>query len=278
MIQDIAPHQYYVEYKVQQVTGAETILIYDKRTLLARYKDGEITYPTLQELQEKYPNIEEKVKFLFRIDEQNYFEVRNREVPAFEEWNYVDIEVLRNSNPMWKSFAGVTGYQIHKWYSENKYCGICATRMVAHGKERAMKCPECGRVVYPTISPSVIVGVTHEDKLLLTRYQPTHSAYRNYALVAGYTEVGETLEETVRREVLEEVGLQVKNITYYKSQPWSFTDTLLVGFFCEVDGDSTITREEDELEEAIWIEKQNLQVHASQISLTNEMMEQFKNK
>jgi fructose-specific phosphotransferase system IIC component len=74
------------------------------------------------------------------------------------------------------------------------------------------------------------VGVTDGDRLLLTKYAPNHSAHRRYALVAGYTEIGESFEDTVRREVLEEVGLQVKNIRYFASQPWSFSGALLAGF------------------------------------------------
>lgn len=276
MIQDIAPHKYYVDYEVGRPDGTETMLIYDDRCILACIRDDEISYPVLDEMKAVMPGIEEKIKFLFRMDDQNYYEVRNRDVPEFNGYEYIDIEVFRRVKPMWLSFAGVTGYQIHKWYTEHRYCGFCATKLKAEGTERAMKCPECGRVIYPTIMPSVIVAVTNGDKLLLTRYQATHSSYRKYALVAGYAEVGESVEETVRREVMEEVGLKVKNITFYKSQPWSFTDTLLLGFFCEVDGDTTITREEAELAEAVWVDKSEIPVDENHISLTNEMMEKFK--
>ena len=118
-----------------------------------------------------------------------------------------------------------------------------------------MVCPECKNIEYPKISPAVIVAVTNGNRLLLSRY--ARGGYRNYALIAGFAEVGETLEDTVRREVMEEVGLKVKNIRYYKSQPWSFSDSLLVGFFAELDGDDTITLEEEELAEAVWFERDN---------------------
>lgn len=108
-----------------------------------------------------------------------------------------------------------------------------------------MYCPECRITEYPKISPAVIVGVTHGNKLLMSKY--ANRDFNKYALIAGFTEIGETIEETVRREVMEEVGLKVKNIRYYKSQPWSFTDTLLFGFFAELDGDETITLDREEL-------------------------------
>ena len=116
-----------------------------------------------------------------------------------------------------------------------------------------LQCEHCGFMVYPKISPAVIVAITHQNKLLLTRY--ANSAPGRYALVAGFCEVGETVEETVIREVMEEVGLAVKNPVYYKSQPWGFSDSLLVGFFADVDGSTEFVLEEAELSEAIWLSR-----------------------
>ena len=90
-------------------------------------------------------------------------------------------------------------------------------------KERMMRCPRCGQMEYPEICPAVIIAVTDKNRLLLSKY--AGRTYKRYALLAGFTEIGETLEETVKREVMEEVGLKVTNIRYYKSQPWSFSDT-----------------------------------------------------
>ena len=127
---------------------------------------------------------------------------------------------------------------------------------------------------YPKICPAVIVGVTKGDEILLTRY--AGRSYKKYALIAGFAEVGETIEETVHREVMEEVGLKVKNLRYYKSQPWSFTDTLLMGFFCELDGEDGITLDTNELAMAEWFEREQMPVEAEDLSLTNEMMMAFK--
>ena len=101
---------------------------------------------------------------------------------------------------------------------------------------------------------------------------------RKYALVAGYTEIGESLEDTVRREVMEEVGLTVTNIRFYKSQPWSFSGSLLAGFFCDLSGDDeTVRLQEDELSEASWFDREELPDGGSSISLTHEMIEAFRN-
>ncbi len=95
-------------------------------------------------------------------------------------------------------------------------------------------------------------------------------------MIAGFAEIGESIEDTVRREVYEEVGLKVKNLQFYKSQPWSFTDTLLFGFFCQVDGDDTITMDERELSVAQWASREEVPDDPEGISLTREMMTVFK--
>ena len=123
---------------------------------------------------------------------------------------------------------------------------------------------------YPKLSPAVIVAVRNGDKLLLSKYAGRE--FTNYALIAGFAEIGEPIEDTVRREVMEEVGLKVKNIRFYKSQPWSFSDTLLFGFFCDLDGDDTIRLDEEELALAEWQERSQIPDDAYEISLTREMM------
>ena len=132
-----------------------------------------------------------------------------------------------------------------------------------------------GRAAHPPQrwSPSVIVGVIKGDSLLITRYR---TGYAHNALVAGFTEIGETLEETVRREVMEETGVRVKNIRYYKSQPWGYSDSLLLGFFAELDGSASIRMQEDELGCAEWVEREKIPNRFDDFSLTNDMICAFK--
>ena len=141
-------------------------------------------------------------------------------------------------------------------------------------KERMLYCESCHNMEFPKICPAVIIGVTDGDKILMSKY--AGRTYKKYALLAGFTEIGETLEETVQREVMEEVGLKVKNIRYYKSQPWSFSSTLLCGFFCEVDGDTDITLDTEELAVGEWFDRDNIPVEDDGVSLTREMIGVFK--
>ena len=137
-----------------------------------------------------------------------------------------------------------------------------------------MECPSCRNQEYPVLCPAVIVGITNGDKIILSKYEGRR--FKRYALIAGFAEIGETIEETVHREVMEEVGLKVKNLRYYKSQPWSFSGSLLAGFYCDVDGDPSITLDRDELSTAEWFDRGSLPETPNLISLTGEMIECFR--
>lgn len=142
-------------------------------------------------------------------------------------------------------------------------------------KERMMLCTSCGQMEYPKICPAVIVAVLDGERILLTKY--AGRSYTRYALIAGFAEIGETIEQTVHREVMEEVGLRVKNLRFYKSQPWSFSDTLLMGFYCDLDGEDRITLDQDELAVAEWFNRGQIPAPELDISLTSEMMMRFQN-
>ena len=110
----------------------------------------------------------------------------------------------------------------------------------------------------------------------MTRYAASHSDTTVYALIAGFTEIGETFEETVEREVAEEVGLKVKNIRYYKSQPWGSAADILAGFYCDLDGDDRLQVDHGELATAGWIDRKDIPEDTEKASLTMEMMTLFK--
>ena len=155
-------------------------------------------------------------------------------------------------------------------------CGCCGGKTDPDPRERAMRCRDCGRVFYPRINPAVIVGVTNGDRLLLTYYARNRGVQKIPALIAGFTEIGETFEECVAREVMEEVGLKVKNIRYYKSQPWGIADDILAGYYCDVDGDDTIHIDESELRKAEWVRREDITGQPRPGSMTHEMMMMFK--
>ena len=135
-------------------------------------------------------------------------------------------------------------------------------------------CPVCDKHLYPKISPAVIVAVTDGDRILFTKYAGRE--YRAYALVAGFCEIGETAEQTVAREVFEETGLHVKNVRYYKSQPWGLAGDLLLGYFAELDGSDEVVVDMNELSVAEWVRREDIDLEDDGVSLTREMMMAFK--
>ncbi|SHK71814.1 NAD(+) diphosphatase [Hespellia stercorisuis] len=275
MIQDIAPHKYDNAYKPVPPEKDSIALYYEKRAVLLKRTKDEIIYPTFADLERLNDDIYEDYTYLFSIDNQRFYLVREINLEPLADYNMENIEIFREAEPQYRAFAGITGYQLYNWYESRRYCGRCGTRMEKDKKERMMFCPECHNMEYPKICPATIIGVRNGNRLLMSKY--AGRSYKKYALLAGFVEVGETIEETVAREVMEEVGLKVKNVTYYKSQPWSFSDTVLMGFYADLDGDDTVTLDEEELALAEWFEREEIPVEPSRDSLTNEMIMKFKN-
>lgn len=273
MIQDIFPKIYHNEYRDEQPTPSDFILIFSRDTVLVRFQDNKLRYPTLTELAD-YACF---YYYLFSIDNYKYFLAYpkdNSTVIDLDGYHYESVRIFRTADSRHTAFAGITGHHLFNWYQNNQFCGCCSSKMVPDHKERMLRCPNCHNMIYPRISPAVIVGVLHDGKILMSKY--AGRATTNYALIAGFTEIGETAEQTVSREVMEEVGLKVKNIRYYKSQPWAFSGSLLLGFFCELDGSDEITLDTNELAQAGWFSPEEIDLEDDHLSLTREMILKFK--
>ena len=182
---------------------------------------------------------------------------------------------LRFYQPQFLGFAALTAFHLYNWYKQHKFCGQCGHLLEPSLKERALCCKNCQNTIYPTISPAMIVAIINDKgQLLVTKY--ASGPYQKYALVAGYAEIGETIEETVIREAKEETGLQLKNICYYSCQPWGISSSLLFGFFAEVDGNNKIHMDRQELRLAKWVNASDEIDTSGFSSLTGNMVQLFK--
>lgn len=275
MIQDISPHRFHVEFYNHKPQAEDKVLAFSQGQLLLRNTE-EIDFPSLEECPD---GSAEQMVYLFAVDEIRFFYYRIPDVQLqpFSDRGFrlAGRQEFRRLAPKHLAFAAVTACMLDGWYTANRFCGTCGQKLVHDEKERMLRCPDCNHRIYPRINPAVIVAVTAGDKLLLTTYKGRD--YKNYALVAGFTEVGESFEDTVRREVMEEAGLKVKNIRYYGSQPWAFADNILAGYFCEVDGECDIRMDEEELASAQFFKREDIPVEYTDSSLTNEMICAFKN-
>ena len=166
--------------------------------------------------------------------------------------------------------------QIIDWDRTHLFCSRCATPNEILSYERAKKCPNCGLITYPRISPAIIVrvdrvidGVPH---LLMARNPNWRANW--YSVLAGFVEPGETLEECVHREVFEEVGIRLKNVRYFGSQPWPFPNSLMVGFTAEyASGDFVL--EEEEIEDANWFTVDTMPNLPSSMSISRRLVDDF---
>ncbi len=271
MIQDIAPSKLWNEFRELEAGERDPIFLFDPEgKVLLGDQEGKILYPDRSLMRDG------RSVYLFSVDERHFFLSLEETAGIPEGFAYYTIREVRDRFPessMPDVYAVFTAYHLWKWYAENRYCGKCGKELTLNKKERALVCPHCRNTVYPRINPAVIVGVTNGDRLLLTKYR---TGYQHNALVAGFTEIGETLEETVQREVMEETGLRVKNIRYYKSQPWGMAQDLLMGFYCDAEDDAVIHMDENELKYAEWVRRDNIVLQPNDLSLTNDMMKQFK--
>ena len=145
--------------------------------------------------------------------------------------------------------------QVIEWHDTHQFCGRCGERMEDHSYDRAKECPACHLINYPRLAPSIIVLVTRGDEMLLARNANWPS--NMFSTLAGFVEPGESIEQTVHREVLEEVGLKVGNLKYFGSQSWPFPNSLMLGFHAEYHS-GEIVCQDDEIAEAHWFDVNNL--------------------
>lgn len=279
MIQDIAPLRLRNEFYDKKPKADSRMLAYGNRTVFLDEKgdmDG-MTFVTYERLCTYYKERKQDMPpcvYLFSMGDEEYFLTAVPEDAVIDSFSYHTLFSIRRMHPKEKVYAATTGWHLFGWYRDNRFCGRCAHELVHDKKERMLRCPSCGNLVFPKIAPAVIIGLINGDRIMMTKYADRE--YKRYALIAGFTEIGETAEETVRREVMEEVGLEVKNIRYYKSQPWGFDQNLLMGFFCDLAKEAPIRLEEDELSLAEWVDYHDVPDDEEGLSLTHEMMTYFR--
>lgn len=156
------------------------------------------------------------------------------------------------------------------WRKNHRYCGKCGTPTTIRSGETSMVCPSCGLVAYPRISPVVMVLISRGDELLLARSPRFKPGV--FSALAGYVEAGETLEQCAKREVREEVGIEITNLRYFGSQPWPFPDSLMVAFFADYAG-GTIQPDPSEIEAAGWYSRSALPALPEPATLARQLID-----
>jgi len=162
--------------------------------------------------------------------------------------------------------------QIVEWHRDHHFCGKCGAVTNSSNFDRSRKCESCNLMFYPRLSPSIIVLITRGEHLLLAKN--AHARGNFYSTLAGFVEPGESIEETVHREVMEEVGLKVKNLRYFNSQSWPFPNSLMLGFHAEYDSGDIVIQEE-EIADAQWFHYQDLPSRPAMVSISGWLINDY---
>ena len=267
MLQDLTHGRLENEYRPVPPVSTDAVLCFrGGDVLLHRHSDDTLTLPTADLF--SHP-----LRYAFRLHDRSYYLLSGENPDPAAPFAWEPVRTLRQSVSMDICYAIMTGWHLHNWYRNNRLCGRCGTETRHDDRERMLRCPSCGNLIFPRINPVIIAAVCDGDRLLLSRY--AGRGYTHFALIAGHTEISETMEQAVAREVMEEVGLRVKNLRYYKSQPWGIDGNILMGFYCDLDGDDTISLDETELSHAGWYPRHNLPIGDDGYSLTREMIRIF---
>lgn len=271
MIQDIFPNQFKNEYKANQlVADTDWLFYFENNQLLLKTVDGQFFIPRKKD----FPALScQTATFLFTLNETSCFFISEKPEGTPAEFDYKDMNFMRALDQPEVAWTALAAFQLMNWYKQNKFCGKCGSPLQHKTDERALVCPSCKNMVFPKISPAVITAIICGDKILLAR----NASFTNnrFALIAGYVDVGETLEQTVRREIKEEVGLEITKLHYYASQPWPLSGSLMVGFVAEADDQQPITIDNKEIVEAGWFARGQLPNVPNNASIAGEMIEKF---
>lgn len=257
---------------MRECKTGDLCFVFSKGSILMKKKDSE--FQVLEGSDIENLNIDQKNKFFIgELKDKACFTLQYDFEAALPE-GYELIPLRDFAAEMSEELFLIAGRasQIINWEKTHSFCGSCGAKTEDKKDEMAKICTQCGHVMYPVICPAIIVAVTKKNKLLLAH----NSNFKNnmYSVVAGFVEAGETLEAAVKREVFEEIGIRVKNIKYFKSSPWPFPNSLMLGFFAEYEaGDIKVDGEE--ILHADWFSKEEFPNIPEKYSLARKLIDEF---
>ncbi|MHB8645713.1 MAG: NAD(+) diphosphatase [Thermomicrobiales bacterium] len=253
-------------------SGAAWWWVFRDRDLLVQETDTDATLPHMEHVTD-LGLMPERTQYLGMLGGDHCFVVEvAKETEPPEGMRFEGLRALYRRLPDDLFFLAGRAVQIIAWDRTHQFCGHCGTRTRYHAVDRATECPNCGLVNYPRIAPAVIVAVERGDELLLARNANFPAAF--FSVLAGFVEAGESLEETVRRELREEVSIEVKEIRYFGSQSWPFPNSLMVGFTATY-ASGEIRVDTNEVAEAAWFRYDTLPRVPPSLSIARKLIDAF---
>jgi NAD+ diphosphatase len=272
MLHEISPNRFDLGFdNTRSASPEDLILCFEENSILVKSDGDKFFIPQKKDF--GVFKLDPKKIYIGELDGNGCF-LANPLLEIPDGFVYLTPVQIRQKLEKMHKWVVAVGIQLNSWYRDNKFCGRCGGKLSKKHDERALQCGACNNIIFPKLSPAIIVAITKGDRLLLAknRLSPTN----HYSLIAGYIEAGETVEEAVKREVMEEVGINVENIRYYKSQPWPFSSSLMMGFTAECIGDSEIVLDEKELSDAGWFQASDLPEIPNRDSISGELIRLFR--
>jgi NAD+ diphosphatase len=252
------------------------VFVADSDKLLIKRVEGEVAFPCLSDFSPDLTN-DEETEYLGTLGASHCFCLPYRETIAIPDGFVFKSLRMMLREGVDENLGLVASRAVHiaDWSRRSKYCGVCGGPTEKNNGERAKRCPSCGNIIYPRISPAIIIAVVKDDKLLLAHNKGFKERW--YSTLAGFIEPGESIEACAQREVEEEVGIRIKNIKYFASQPWPFPDSLMIGLTAEYDG-GEVTPDGIEIDDADFFSAGGLPETPGRNSVAGRLIEWFLQK
>lgn len=260
-----------------QEKGAESVFyfIFHNQKILLRIDDKKSVIPNRNTLDEL--NLKENENFYFGLLNNNpcYVIWLDNEIELPETYCLINLRSIYGTLSEDLFWIAGRAFHLGSWNNTHKFCGRCGAVTELKTDEIAKVCPKCDLTIFPGISPAVIMAIIKDGKILLAHNNRWQNAM--HSVLAGFVDVGESLEECVRREVKEEAGIEIKNIKYFGSQPWHFTGSLMIAFTAKYDG-GELKLDKSELRDGGWYSHNNLPVISGKPSISRQLIDWFVEK
>ena len=256
----------------QETSGNTYWFLFSLNKLLVNTYSGNVTIPFVKTIEE-LNIVPIRTQYLGTLEGKPCYSVEiSPEAKDQQEMCFLELRSLYGELDEDIFILAGKALQIVNWDKNHQYCGRCGAKAETIKDERAKRCPKCGLINYPQICPAVITAVLRDDKILMAHN--SGFATNRFSVIAGFLEPGETLEECVQREIMEEVGLKVKNIKYFGSQPWPFPNSMMIGYIAEYDSGEILV-DGVEITEAAWYDAKNLPEIPTKISIARKLIDWY---
>lgn len=251
--------------------------IFKNNDLLIKMENNKLEIPRYKDIVDRNYNIFNK-QCMGKYRKVNCYSGESKEDLEYENLKFIHLREYSSIISEEEFLLASKGKLLLDWYKRNQYCGFCGSKMYIKDDhfERSMICEHCRSATWPRTSPAILVAIVRDNKILLGNNKNFPEGL--YSVLAGFVEYGETFEQCVKREVYEEVGIEIENIEYFGSKPWPFPNSMMIAYTAEYKS-GEIKVDDDELVHAAWFDMENLpEIFLNKNSIASDLIDHYKKK